>query len=181
MNRKWPMLMFGLFGLVLLSCGVTDTVISNVAGGSKGNTVASLWSDVPTIPGAQKQSLELPISMQLAIQGLIKASAASGDVNLDRFDWIAYTTSQTPVQVTALYSHERMLAAGWSSDNQPGCSSGSDTSGLGGGFCIFARGKAPEKQSVLFIILAQDESTKQTQVYYVRMDGNFTGTPTRSP
>ncbi len=173
-----------LLGLVIflgvLGCGVTDTIVSNVVGGSKGSTVGSLWPDVPVIQGGQRLSLDMPLPMQLAIQGLIKASASGSDVNLDRFDWIAFSTSQTPEQVAAFYSVDRMSAAGWSSDKQLGCTSGSDTSGIGGAFCVFTRGKTGEKQTVLFIVLAQDNQSKQTQLFYVRLEGIVTATPTRS-
>lgn len=171
-----PALLFGL-----LACGVTDTVLSNVAGGSKGNTVANLWPDVPPIPGAQKLSLDLPLTMQLAIQGMIKASASSSDVNLSAFDWIAFTTAQTPDQVSAFYSLDRMKAAGWSSDNQMGCLGTTATTPVSGGFCIFSKGQPGQKQSVLFIVPAEDNQTKQTQVFYVRLEGIVTATPTRSP
>ena len=157
-----------------LGCGLTDTLISNTVGGAKGNTISNLWSDVPPIQGAQKLTLDLPITVQLAIQGLIKASASSSEGgNIDQFDWIAYSTNQSPQQVAAFYSNERMTAAGWNLKDEPGCAAGGDATAGGGGFCIFGKGQgtANQKGSVLFIVLAQDDKTKQTQVYYVRLEG----------
>lgn len=182
MKRKLQVFTLGALMLVgALGCGITDTILSNTVGGSKGNSVANLWSDVPSLPGAQKLALDLPVTMQLAIQGLMKASASTNEVELDKFDWIAYSTPQTPDQVTAYYSNDRMAAAGWNLKDQPGCNAGSDTSGLAGGFCIFGKGKATptDKAAVLFIILAQEDKTKQTQVYYVRLEGLVTKTPTK--
>ena len=164
-----------------LGCGLTDTLISNTVGGAKGNTVSNLWSDVPPLSGAQKLSSDLPIAMQLAIQGLIKASASSNEVQLDQFDWIGYSTNQTPQQVAAFYSNEKMGAAGWNLKDMPGCSAGNDTTS-GGGFCIFGKGQgnAANKGSLLFIVLAQDDKTKQTQVYFVRLEGLvIKATPTK--
>ena len=165
----------------LLGCGVTDTVLNNVVGGSKGNSVANLWSDVPPMPGSQKLALDLPVTVQLGIQALMKTSASSSDVSLDTFDWIAYSTPQTIDQVSAYYTKERMTALGWNATDQPGCNTGADTSGLAGGVCLFAKGKATanDKGAVLFVVLAQDDKTKQTQVYYVRLEGVITKTPTK--
>lgn len=170
----------------LLGCGIIDQVVNNTVGGAiggaKGNTVSNLWSDVPPIQGAQKLALDLPLTVQVIIQGLIKASASSSDVQLDQFDWIAFSTNQTPQQIAAFYTVQRMTAAGWNMKDMPGCTASSDTSSSGG-FCVFAKGKgtANEKGTVLFVVLAQDDSTKQTQVYYVRLEGiAITSTPTRT-
>lgn len=168
--------------VALLGCGLTDQLVANTVGGAKGNTVSNLWTDVPPIPGAQKQNLDLPIPVQLAIQGLIKASASSNDVKLDQFDWIAYSTTQTPQQVGAFYSKEKMAAAGWNAKDAGGCSIGGDAN-ASGGICMFGRGKATanERGSGLFIIVAQDDKTKQTQLYFVRLEGIIIGaTPTRA-
>ncbi len=170
------LLFFGALG-----CSITDTLLSNAVGGSKGNTVANLWSDVPPLPGAQKIALDLPVTVQLAIQAMVKASASTSDVNLDQFDWIAFSTPQTPDQVTAFYSMDRMTQLGWNSKDQPGCNAGTETSGIAGGFCAFAKGAATpnDKGAVLIIVAAQDYKTKTTQVYYVRLEGVVNKTPTK--
>lgn len=186
-NKFYGVLVGGALFFGLLGCGIIDQVVNNTVGGAiggaKGNTVSNLWSDVPPIQGAQKLSLDLPLTVQLGIQALIKTSAASEGGNIDSFDWIAFSTTQTPDQVAAFYSKQKMESAGWKLDkDQPGCVSGNDTSsGLGGAFCAFGRGKgtASEKASVLFIVPVQDDKTKQTQVFYVRLEGIvFEGTPT---
>ena len=66
-----------------------------------------------------------------------------------------------------------MSQAGWNKTDQPGCMSGSDAQGLGGGgFCIFGKDDG-NKQSVRFIATAQEEGKNDTQVFYVRFDGEF--------
>ncbi len=185
-NKLYAGLVTTAIFFALLGCGIIDQVVNNTVGGAiggaKGNTVSNLWSDVPPIQGAQKLSLDLPLTVQLGIQALIKTSAASEGGSIDSFDWIAYTTNQTPQQVATFYSAQRMQGAGWKSDkDQPGCVSGNDTSGIGGAFCAFAKGKGTpnEKASVLFIVPVQDDKTKQTQVFYVRLEGiTFEKTPT---
>lgn len=182
MNRKLQAITLGVFLIFgALGCGITDSLLSSVTGGSKSNSVANLWSDVPALPGAQKLDIQLPATVQLAIQAMVKAGSATGDVSLDQFDWIAYSTTQTPDQVTAYYSTDRMSQLGWGGKDQPGCNAGSDTSGLGGGFCIFTKGSATpnDKGAVLFIVLAQEDKTKPTQVFYVRLAGVVNKTPTQ--
>lgn len=182
MKKKIQSIALGaLVFLGLLGCGVTDTILNNAVGGSKGNTVANLWQDVPALPGAQKLALEMPLTVQLAIQAFMKTSASSSDVSLDQFDWIAYSIAQTPAQVTAYYTLDRMKAAGWNLEDEPGCAGGTDTSGVGGGFCLFGKGKATptDKSDVLIIFVAQDDKTKQTQVFYIRLAGIVTKTPTK--
>lgn len=167
----------------LAGCGLADSMIGNVMGGSKGNTVASLWPDVPSIQGAQKSTLDLPLTVQLAIQGAIKASASNSDVNLDSFDWIAYSTTQTPDQVSKFYTLDRMKTAGWVLPDQPGCTVGNSSkdANISGGFCLFGKGQATptDKGTLLLMIMAQDDSTKQTQIFYVRLTGVINKTPTK--
>lgn len=182
MKRKIRIVALGalvFFGM--LGCSVTDTILNNTVGGSKGNSVANLWQDVPSLPGAQKLALDMPVTVQLAIQAFMKTSASSGDVSLDQFDWIAYSTPQTPDQVTAYYSLDRMTQQGWNLKDQPGCTGGTDTSGVGGGICLFGKGQATatNKGDVLVIFLAQDDKTKQTQVFYIRLAGIVNKTPTK--
>lgn len=186
MNKNYHFLAIALVSVVaVLACGLTDQLVANTVGGAKGNTVPNLWNDVPAIAGAQKLTLDMPITVQLGIQALIKTSAASQGGNVDSFDWIAYSTNQTPQQVSAFYTNDRMKAAGWSVQNkdQPGCVSGGDTGGLGGAFCIFAKGGLTpnDKGSIIFIVPVQDDASKQTQVYYIRLEGvSSNATPTKS-
>jgi hypothetical protein len=174
MRSKWYGVVIGVMILsAALGCGLTDTILSNTVGGSKGNTVAALWPDVPAIPGAQRQTMDLPLPVQLAIQGMMKASASSSDAKLDKFDWIVFTTTQTPQNILSFYTNERMSSQGWNVKDQPGCTGAKAEGGLAGGVCIFGKGSANGQQSVLFIVPGQDDKTKQTQVFYVRIDGVF--------
>jgi hypothetical protein len=144
-------------------------------GGGKGGTVSSMWSDVPVLPDAKKADFSLPLPIRLIMQTAVKASASDSDVDLEKFDFISYTTSQSPQEVTDFYSQERMSQAGWNKSDQPGCTSGAGAEGLsGGGFCIFGRDDG-NRQSVLFIATAQEEGKNDTQVFYVRFDGQLKG------
>jgi hypothetical protein len=55
MRNKWYGVGIGaMIFLGMLGCGLTDTILSSTVGGSKGNTVAALWPDVPAVQGAQR-------------------------------------------------------------------------------------------------------------------------------
>ncbi len=165
---KRGLLLLGLLALVITvtACGA----VSSLTGG-KGGTVSTMWPDVPVFEGATKSNIDLPLPMRLAIQGIVKASAQSNDTQLDKFDFIAYTTPKTPEDVAAFYTQERMAAAGWNQADQPGCAgAGGNTAGFAGGFCVFGK-QDGDKGSALFIIAANDEKSQQTQLFYVRFDG----------
>lgn len=144
-----------------------------VACGGKGGTVSSLWPDVPALPDSKKADFKLPLPIRLVMQTAVKASASNSNVDLDKFDFLGYTTSKSPQEVADFYSQDRMSQAGWNKSDQPGCMAGSSAEGLGGGgFCIFARDDG-NKQSILFIATAQEQGKNDTQVFYVRFDGQF--------
>lgn len=149
---------------------IVTTVVAGCGG--KSGTVSSMWSDVPTLPDSKKADINLPLAVRLGIQALMKASANESDVDLDKFDFIGYTTSNSPQEIAEFYSQERMAEEGWTSTDQPGCTAVAGGEGSGGGMCFFGKDSGDE-QSVLFIALAQEEGKDDTQVYYVRFDGNF--------
>ena len=161
--RTKPILILMLAAIMLVNAGC----------GGKGGTVSNMWSDVPTLPDSKKADFKLPLPIRLIMQTAVKASASDSDVNLDKFDFLGYSTSKSPQEVTEFYTQERMSEAGWNKTDQPGCMSGSDGQGLGGGgFCVFGKDDG-NKQSVLFIATAQEEGKNDTQVFYVRFDGEF--------
>lgn len=160
---------------LLLLIALVASVLVIAGCGGKGGTVSSLWPDVPELPGSEKADFSLPLPIRLIMQTAVKASANDSDVNLDKFDFLGYTTSQSPQEVTDFYTQERMSEAGWNKTDQPGCASAAGAEGLsGGGFCIFGRDDG-NKQSVLFIATAQEEGKNDTQVFYVRFDGQLKG------
>ena len=167
MKIKYALLLSAVLLVGAMGCGLLDTVVNQaVSGGKPAGTVADLWSDVPKMDGLNKVNMDLPIAAQVAIKAMAQGN----------FDFIAYTTNKTPTDVTNFYTAERMKAAGWNSDSG-GCSASAGTTGsAGGGICIFDR-SVSGKDTALVIVIAQDDSTKQTQLFFVRV--TETGTPTK--
>ncbi len=159
-----------LLGGLSSACGVLDGVTSTMNGGTKSGTVDKLWADVPPMQGATQADLGLPSLAQLAIRGISQG----------KFEFIAYTTERSGDDVANYYSKEAMQAAGWTANDQPGCTSGmigGSNQQQGGAFCVFGR-KQEGKDMRLIIIALADDKTKKTQLYYVRVDASASATPT---
>jgi len=167
MKTKHLLVLAAAVLVAAMGCGLLDSVVNQaVSGGKPAGTVADLWSDVPKMDGMNKVNMDLPLPAQLAIKAI-----AQGNL-----DFIAYTTNKTPADVVNFYSADRMKSAGWNSDSS-GCSaSAGTTGGAGGGICVFER-TISGKDNVLMIVIAQDDQSKQTQLFFVRVSDM--GTPTK--
>jgi hypothetical protein len=164
MTRYTLALTLAVMMSMTMACGVVNSLI----GGSAGTT-GSLWPDVPAFSGATKANLDLPLAAKLVVQ-----TAFQG-----KLEFIAFTTTSSPQAVQAFYTADRMKATGWTTDTN-GCtatSPSSDTS-AGGALCFFGK-KDGAKEYGLAIVAAQDDKTKATQIFYVRID--ITSTPTPKP
>jgi hypothetical protein len=162
--------MFALSAMLLvaaLGCGVLDTVVNQaVSGGKPAGTVADLWTDVPKMDGMTKVNMDLPIAAQLAIKAMTQGN----------FDFIAYTTNKTSDDVVNFYTADRMKSSGWDSQDTGGCSASAGTSGVAGGVCVFQQ-TGGSKNNALMIVIAQDDKTKQTQLFFIRVTD--VATPTK--
>lgn len=158
--------------LVLLI--VLTAALAGCGGGGSNSNVNNLWSDVPGLPQAEKANIKLPLPLRLVMQTLVKASASDSDVDLEKFDVVGYTTSMSPEEVTGYYTQERMTEAGWNLSDQPGCMGGVDAAGAGGGMCLYGKDDG-KQQSLLVILPASDDGSDETQVFYIRFDGQLSG------
>ncbi|GIL15835.1 MAG: hypothetical protein BroJett039_10080 [Chloroflexota bacterium] len=158
-----------LAALVVSGCGMAKNLM-----GQNSGTVSDLWADVPPPPDATKANLDIPLPMQLVIQGFIQAANAdsNSDTKLDKFDFIAFQSNQTAAQVAEFYTVEKMKAAGWNADDAMGCAGGTDSSsGVGAAsFCAFAKQGDGGKNTVLMIIPYQEETGKPTQIFFIRFE-----------
>ena len=168
MKTKYVLVLSVTLLLVAMGCSLIDSALSNVTGTSNAGTVANMWSDVPQMGGLTKANIGLPLAGQVAIKAMSQGN----------FEFIAFTTTQTPQDVLNFYTNARMQAAGWTAQDTGGCNAGatSGASGEPGGICFFVQ-TTGAKQSALFIIVAQDAQTKQTQVFFARVYNPATPTP----
>jgi hypothetical protein len=144
--------------IFVLAVGLSCRLAERLTGDPKAGTVSSLWPDVPPLAGATKADLEIPLGARLAIRAMMQ-----GKVN-----FIAFTTDQSAEEVKAFYSNERMKAAGWT-PSEKGCIGDTEDEDNHGAVCLFKRQEG-KKAEGLAIVLAQDEKTKKTEIFYARID-----------
>ncbi len=154
MKQVWS-----VFALVLLICvAVSCRMIETLNGNPKAGTVSSLWPDVPPFAGAKKADLEIPLGARLAIRAMFQ-----GKIN-----FIAFTTDKSAEDVKNFYSNDRMKAAGWK-PNEKGCIGDAEDEKNQGAVCLYEK-KSADQDEGLAIVLAQDEKTKETDIFYARID-----------
>ena len=154
--------------ILVLAVGVSCRLAESLTGDPKAGTVSSLWPDVPPLEGATKADLEIPLGARLAIRALMQ-----GKIN-----FIAFTTDQSPQDVQNFYSNDRMKAAGWT-PSEKGCVGDTEDKDTHGAVCLYKR-KDGKKEEGLAIVLAQNEKTKKTEIFYARIElPEATPSPTR--
>ena len=159
--------------VALMGCGMLNSLLNTSSGA--GN-VAQLWPDVPALEGATTTNLEMPLAFRLMISAAFKGG----------IEYIAYTTSQTPDAVRSFYSLERMRSNGWNATDMTGsqadqqsCYGDTTESGSAstGALCLFTKQDGTKKY-ILAIVVAADDKTKETNVFYARIDASkFDETP----
>ena len=85
-----------------------------------------------------------------------------------KINFIAFTTDKSAQDVQNFYLNERMKAAGWT-PNEKGCIGDSEDKQSLGAICLFTR-EDGDKQEGLAIVMAQDEKSKKTEIFYARID-----------
>jgi len=130
----------------------------NLTGSPKAGTVSALWPDVPAFAGAQKADLEIPLGARLAMQAMMQG----------KLNFIAFTTDKSAEDVKAFYSNDRMKAVGWT-PNEKGCLGDTQDEKSQGAICLFGK-KDSVKDEGLAIIVAENDKTKKTEIFYARID-----------
>ena len=168
MSRKLPLLLLCLALTLALACNP----LSGVLGGSEAGTVANLWPDVPPYPGADKVDLELPLFIRLAVEAASRAIMTGAGDSAGKLEFITFTTSDSPQDVMAFYTVDRMVGEGWRmSQDQPGCSTSSAEGADIGGMCVFGK-EADPLSSALFVVIAPDSESGASNLFFVRIDAN---------
>lgn len=171
--------MLGRVGLVALlsaslACNLISSVTNSVTGGGTMTGVSDLWSDVPRMDGLTKSDLDFPLYAKVLMRTMMKQILGGGT---DSGDWIVFTTDKTPEDVTAFYTNDLMAENGWEASDTSTCLNGS-AAGVTqvGAFCVFQK-QTDAKYTGLMIIAGQDEKSKQTNVFFVRVEVVQTPTP----
>jgi hypothetical protein len=154
MQKLQSLLVLTVMILFVMSCRMAESL----TGSSKAGTVTNLWADVPPLEGAQKADLEIPLGPRLALRAMMQ-----GKVN-----FIAFTVDKSAEQVKQFYSNERMKAAGWTPSDK-GCIGDTENEKSQGAICLYGR-KDGGKDEGLAIIVAENEKTRKTEIFYARID-----------
>ena len=155
------LVVLGILAAALLfttACGVINTLLgANTSAG----TVSELWADVPRLDGLEKADLQMPLAARLAIQAVTQG----------RINFIAFTTTRLPQEVQDYYTQERMQQSGWNATDATGCVAADGAEASVGAICMF-RKEAQGRSEVLAIIVAREEGSNETQVFFARVDAS---------
>ena len=183
MKTRKALLVLAVLALASGACGVLDSVLNSATGGSNNlHTVTQLWSDVPRMDGLTVTQVDMPLPVKLlmstAFGNLGRLNKPGEDQTTGNVDWIVFTTLKTPADVQNFYTAARMKAAGWDAPSEESsCMSGSDQGiPTAGAFCIFQK-KQGATETQLVILTTQDDSTKQTSIFFLRLESKGTPTP----
>jgi hypothetical protein len=183
MNTKRNIVVLALLMLATLACGMTDAVINKTVGGDSNlKIVSTLWSDVPAMDGFKPSQMDMPLPIKLIMRTVMgnlgRLNQQGQDQSTGSIDWIVFTTDKSPIDVQNFYTDERMTANGWDPSGGTTCtnSSAQGTSTVGAGaICVFSK----QKDNIqLAIIASQDDQTKQTNVFFLRLEASTTPVPT---
>ncbi len=163
MRAKAALSLFAIVLLASLACGP----LGNLTGGSGAGTAAALWPDVPAFPGADKVDLDMPLVVRLAVEAASKAIMTQGGEDVGDLTFIAFTTTQSPEEVTTFYTPDRMAAEGWTGGETPGCGITGAADQQGGAMCVFVK-EGEDLNSGLFIVISPEDG--KTSLFYVRID-----------
>ena len=161
------LLVFTMF--LTLGCGMAGGLVESMTGGG-GGSGRELWSDVPKMDRLDRSEEGLPLTARLAVQAMFQ-----GDI-----DYLAFTTTQTPTDVQAFYTVDRMNSAGWEGDEM-GCVGEGSAEMAGatgvGAVCFFTKQEG-DKSWALAIVAAPHEGSTNTDVFFARVDVSQLLTPT---
>jgi len=170
MNRTTMVVVFCVFAFLVISCSLAGKLIDT---GPEMTRTSELWSDVPRMDGLSPSEMELPptikLLMRTALNNLWRLNKEGEDKTPATGDWIVFTLNGPPTDVKNFYTNERMTSFGqWEASKQSTCLDGKDK-GIDGILCVFQKA-ANKKQIGLAIIAVQDDKTKQTGVFYLRIE-----------
>jgi len=159
-----------IFVFAAISCNLAGKLIDT---GTDMPKASELWDDVPRMDGLSPSDIEPPLAIKLimrtVLNNLWRMNKEGEDKTPVSGDWIAFTHNGPPEDVRNFYTNDRMTSFGnWEPSKQSTCVDGKDK-GVDGVLCVFQK-VADKKQIGLAIIAGEDEKTKQTTVFYLRLE-----------
>ncbi len=163
-------ILFGVLALLVMSCNLFDKFIG---GDENMKRATELWSDVPRMEDLTPSDMEMPLAIKLLMRTILgnlgRLNEEGEDKTTGDIDWIVFTSSKTPTEVRDFYTNSRMTSFGsWEASKNSTCLDGSDK-GISGVFCVFQK-QSDKKQIGLAIVAAQDDQTKKTNIFFLRLE-----------
>jgi hypothetical protein len=164
-------LVFAIVFLCVLSCGLINRFTNG--GVENLQRAEDLWPDVPRMDGLEHSEMEMPMTakliMRVMIDNLWRLNKEGEDKTHGDADWVVFSTAKQPADVQNFYTSDRMTSeGGWQSSKKPNCYDGKDK-GWPGVLCGYQK-KDGGKDVILLILAGQDEKTKRTNIFYVRIE-----------
>jgi hypothetical protein len=160
--------------LAVMSCGLINR-FTPVGEGMK--RTSELWPDVPKMDTLAPSDMEMPLMIKVvvrtALNNLWRLNKEGEDKTPATGDWIVFTSTGTPSDVETFYTNSRMASVGnWEASKKSTCMDGKDN-GFNGVLCVFEK-IVDKTQTGLAIIAVQDDKTKQTNVFFLRVESPAT-------
>lgn len=154
---------------VVMSCGLVNR-FTPVGAGMK--RTEELWPDVPKMDNLSASDMEMPLMIKViirtALNNLWRLNKEGEDKTPATGDWIVFTSAGAPADLESFYTNDRMTSFGnWEPSKRSTCMDGKDQ-GFNGVLCVFQK-VADGNQIGLAIISTQDDKTKQTSVFFLRV------------
>jgi hypothetical protein len=161
---------FVILLFAIISCNLAGKLINT---GQDMPRASELWSDVPRMDGLSPSDVEPPLAIKLimrtVLNNLWRLNKEGEDKTPVNGDWITFTHNGPPADIKNFHTSERMTSFGnWEASKESTCIDGKDK-GIDGVLCVFQK-IADKKQIGLAIVAGQDEKTKQTTVFYLRLE-----------
>ena len=161
-----------LLALIVMSCSLVQRFMPG--GNESLNRTPDLWPDVPKMDGLSPSDLEMPFMVKLfmrtMLNNLYRLNKEGEDKTPVEGDWIVFSSSKPPADVQSFYTNERMTSFGkWEPSKNSTCFDGKDK-GYPGVVCVFEK-LADGKQIELLILAGLDDKKKQTNIFYLRLEG----------
>lgn len=163
-------ILFGVLALMVMSCSLIDKFMGSDENMKRAN---ELWSDVPRMDGLSPSDMELPLTIKLimrtVLDNLWRLNKEGEDKTPVSGDWIVLTLNGKPTDVQNFYTNLRMTSFGsWEASKESTCVDGKDK-GIDGVLCVFQK-VADKKEIILAIIAMKDDKSKQTNLFYLRLE-----------